>query len=391
MRRLVAILAVSVQRLVRDRSNIFFVFVFPMALILVIGLQFGGGTTPHLGVVVPSAAGELALDLVDTLEADGSVTVDHYRDEGAVSEAVARGTVRAGLVVPPDYDTRLATGAPVDLGYVARQDGSGLELQATVEAAVAEQATAVRAARYAADEGLLAFEPALDRVRLVAAAVPGVDVRVSRVGTSRFTEFEGLGQFDLGAGQELLLFVFLTSLAGSAALIQTRQLGIADRMLSTPTSPGAILGGLAAGRFAVAVVQGVYIMVGSLLLFGVDWGDPLGATTIMLLFSAVSAGAAMLMGALFSNDEQAGGMGVFIGLALAALGGCMAPLELFSPTMQRIAHVTPHAWALDGFAELVRRDGTVLDILPEVGVLALFAAVLLTVATWRLHRVTVRA
>jgi ABC-2 type transport system permease protein len=69
----------------------------------------------------------------------------------------------------------------------------------------------------------------------------------------------------------------------------------------------------------------------------------------------------------------------------------MFPIELFSPTMQQVAHLTPHAWALDGFAELVRRDGTIVDILPELGVLLAFAVVLITLATWRLRVVLTRA
>jgi ABC-2 type transport system permease protein len=53
--------------------------------------------------------------------------------------------------------------------------------------------------------------------------------------------------------------------------------------------------------------------------------------------------------------------------------------------MQRIAHVTPHAWALDGYAELVRRGGNTLDILPELAVLTAYAIVLLALASWRLR------
>ena len=61
------------------------------------------------------------------------------------------------------------------------------------------------------------------------------------------------GQFDLGAQQQLMLFMFLTSLAGSAALVQTRRLGIARRMFATPTSVRTILLGEGLGRFAVAL------------------------------------------------------------------------------------------------------------------------------------------
>jgi ABC-2 type transport system permease protein len=67
----------------------------------------------------------------------------------------------------------------------------------------------------------------------------------------------------------------------------------------------------------------------------------------------------------------------------------MFPLELFTPTMQSVAHVTPHAWAIDGYAELIRHEGTFADVLPNVGILLGYAAVLLGLAAWRLrHSIT---
>jgi hypothetical protein len=39
------------------------------------------------------------------------------------------------------------------------------------------------------------------------------------------------------------------------------------------------------------------------------------------------------------------GVSLLLGLGLGALGGCMVPLEVFSPVMQRVAHATPQAWA----------------------------------------------
>ena len=134
----------------------------------------------------------------------------------------------------------------------------------------------------------------------------------------------------------------------------------------------------------------VYIVAATFLLFRVNWGDPVGAFLILVTFSAVGAGAGMLMGAVFSNDQQAAGVSVVLALGLAALGGSMLPAELFSPTMQKVAHITPHAWALDGFAELVRRNGAVADILLELGVLTIYAIVLFVIAGWRLRAVITR-
>jgi ABC-2 type transport system permease protein len=150
-------------------------------------------------------------------------------------------------------------------------------------------------------------------------------------------------------------------------------------------SAGTIVVGETFGRFFVAMIQGVFIILAASLLFGVKWGDPLGASALLTAFALVSTGAAMLFGAILSNEQQAGAL-TPLSLGLAALGGCMVPLEVFSPTMQKIAHLTPHAWAVEGFTDLIRTDAGITDIALQIVVLLGFAAVLLAAASWRLHR-----
>ncbi len=373
---------VAIVRLVRERSNIFFVFILPIGIIVIIGAQFGGSFTPGLGVVVESGAGELGESLATSFEDREDIEIVRYEDaEGAVA-AVERGTVEAAVVIPAGYDESLRSGGTVEVGFLARPDAA--VFQTIVASEVTGQASVIRAARFASSEMDATFDEALALAGTLDAVVTGVAVSVETAGESVFPS--SLGQFGLGASTSLVLFMFLTGLTGSAAIIETRRLGVASRMLSTPTPAGTVVTGEGLGRFGVVMVQGLYILFATLLLFQVDWGDPLGAAAVMILFGAVAAGAAMLMGTIFKNDQQAGGMGVVLGLGLAALGGCMIPIEFFSDTMQRIAHLTPHAWALDAFAVLVRQNGTIVDILPELGVLAAYAAVLLTIAGFRLRR-----
>lgn len=391
MTPILAIAGTELRRLVRDKSNIFFVFILPLLLVLLIGMQFGGSFAPRLALHVGADAGPLGEELVAAVGATEVFELVPVDDPQAVVDAVSSGSATAGLTVPAGYDAMLRSGGEVDLGYVARQDGSGMALQATVESVVAEQNALVRAARLAVTEGDGDFDGALAAARVVAEVVPSVGVTTERLGESDFADFDNLGQFDLGASSQLLLFVFLTSLSGSAALIQTRQWGVATRMMSTPTSSQEVVLGTALGRYLIALVQALYIVIGTAVVFGVNWGDPLGAAAVILSFCLVSAAAGMLLGAAAHNDAQAGGLGVFLGLGLGALGGSMAPMEVFPETVRRVAHlVTPHAWGNDAFAELVRRDGGIGDILPELGVLIGVGLVLLALASWRLHRVTTR-
>ena len=60
---------------------------------------------------------------------------------------------------------------------------------------------------------------------------------------------------------------------------------------------------------------------------------------------------------------------------------------MFSPVMRRVAHITPQAWGNDAFVRLVGHGASITGILPQLGVLAAYAAVLLTLAAWRLRRV----
>jgi ABC-2 type transport system permease protein len=180
--------------------------------------------------------------------------------------------------------------------------------------------------------------------------------------------------------------MFVTSMTAATAVIETRRLGVSRRMLSTPTRVSSIVAGEALGRVAIAVVQGAVIMAGSALIFQVSWGNTLGAVALMVLFATVAGAAGLLLGALSRNEQQAIGAGLLVGLGLSALGGAMMPLDLFSPTMLVVAHLTPHAWAVDGFAVLVRHDGSILDIARQLGVLVAYAAVLFALGSWALRR-----
>jgi len=372
----------NVRRMLRERSNIFFVFVFPLALILLIGAQFGGGVDPVIGLYLADDD-QLAVAIAEEVESEDNLDVRRFDTSEELVASVEQGSSQAGLFVPAGMDQKAGAGEQVKVDFVSRPDGFGPQIQSVVGAAVSRVMTPVTAAQFAALKTGAPFDGALAAAVALREGAPGLGVEVTAVGESLFPA--SLGQFDLGASQQLILFVFLTALAGSAALILSRQLGISRRMLSTPTTTRTIVIGEGTGRWAVAMVQGLYIILVTFFLFQVDWGDPLGAALILITFSAVGAGAGMLVGATFSNDAQAGGIGVVLALGLAALGGCMLPAELFSPTMQTVAHITPHAWALDGFAELVRRNGTVADILAELGVLIVYATVLLLLAAWRLR------
>lgn len=386
MRTALTITALELRRFLRDRANIFFVFIMPLVLVMIVGAQFGGGGQSGQ-VAVVGAASPLRTAVVDLLTAaDVAVT---FTDRASALEQVARGRTDAALVVDEAASRAFDAGDDLTLEIVPSSQAdaiaTGQRVRTAIEAIRAEEAqqTALVGAGVSEAEATQALEQARETV------VPA-DLRIVDVDEIA-QEFSGLGQFDLGASSQLLLFVFLSSLTGSASLIQSRRLGVTARTLASPVSTAEALGGQVLGRFAIAFTQGAYIMAGSALLFDVDWGNVWLSLFVLVVFSLVSAGAAMLIGSLMDNEGAASGLGVGAGLVLAALGGCMLPLDFFSDTLRTIAHVTPHAWATDAFAQIQRHDGTLADILPQLGVLAAVALALLTLGSWALRRSLARA
>lgn len=329
-----------------------------------------------------TGSGSLGDALDDQLAVSDALDIERFDDRDALENAVERGVVEGGIVIPSGYDATLREGGTATVEYVAKPGDFSGALKTTVDSAISDQASEVRAARVATAENAGSFDEALSRASALSGTLDGAEVDYEVAGGA---EVATEGQFDTGASTQLVLFMFVNSLAGAAVLVQSRKLGMLRRMLSTPTRASTILLGETLGKFLVAMSQGVFIVLLAALLFGVDWGSPLGAAAIVMSFALVSTGAAVLFGSLLSNEQQAGALVPF-GLALAALGGCMVPLEVFSDTMRTIAHMTPHAWANDAFNKLITRDAGFTAVLSELGVLLTFAAGLLMLATWRLRK-----
>ncbi len=382
-----AIARANLVRTFRDRQGIFFIILLPMILIVVLGITYGGQGSARVGVMDADGgpfAKELTADIAASMEA--RIQVRSYGTVADLRDAVARGFVEFGLAIPAGYSAALSSGAPASLEYAAPPTTAGGAVRPTVERAVAAQSALVRAARFAAAQERISFDDALAAAKASRAAAPGVAVVVESVASSPTA---GVSGFSLGAQGQVILFMFLTALTGAVELITTRQLGISRRMLSTPTSVRTIILGEGIGRVGLSLLQGAFIVVASALLFQVDWANPVATAAIVVVFSFVCGGAAMLVGAVAATASQAGSIGPALGLLLGLLGGTMVPPDVFPETMRTASHLTPHAWAMDAFRGLLLRGETLVDILPQLAVLAGFAVVLLSLAVWRFRRALV--
>jgi linearmycin/streptolysin S transport system permease protein len=377
-----AIARVNMVRTFRDRMSLFFILVLPMILIIVLGMTYGGMSTARMGVA-DLDGGPLAADLTTSMTmTDLNLDVRRFATADDLRDAVERGFVELGIVIAPGYDAALRGGGTGALEYVTQPRSYATAIKTAIDAAIADQAALVTAARSASAANGVSFDQALAAARAQDATMARVAVAMRSVGEVSSNP----NGYAVGAESQVILFMFLTSMTGAVALITTRLYGISRREYATPTSAGTIVLGETLGRFAFAIFQGGFIVFASAFLFGVSWLDPLATGAIIVLFALVASGAAMLLATLVSNEHQLSALGPALGMTLALLGGAMVPIEVFPSVMQTLAHLTPHAWALDAFHTLLVDGGDVVTIMPQLGALVAFAVGLLAVATFRFRR-----
>ncbi len=89
----------------------------------------------------------------------------------------------------------------------------------------------------------------------------------------------------------------------------------------------------------------------------------------------------MLIVSLFKNESAAGLVVTLVALIGSAVGEAWFPLFLMPEWIQQVSKVTINSWAMSGFNGLMIFGQTLGEVLPAIGVLLLYGAVCLLLAT----------
>lgn len=392
------------------RGNLIGLVVLPIALTLAVGWSNsgGGGDTPQLLVDIvdqdqsASSAALLAqLRMVnDTLVLCPTDNNDDDRCQlggEPLTEATALDRARAEttsglLIIPAGYADALAVAQPLQLPYYSTDDPAlpGPVRQA-VESALQQVNSAIVSARVGASflailTPLLAldettppaqaveqaiYERAQTRLTTQPAAVRYVTTQGDAPTISGIQS--GFGQSVPGMGS---LYVIFTVLGGTMTLLRERRQWTLQRLATLPLSRAQLLGGKILAYFTLGMIQYVIVFAAGVAV-GLDLGDaPIAMLAIMAAFTLCMTALALVLATQVTSEGQANGLRNLIGLTLVPLGGAWWPLEIVPGFMQRIGHISPVAWAMDGFHTLLFNQGMLVDVLPEIGVLLAIALVL---------------
>jgi len=86
---------------------------------------------------------------------------------------------------------------------------------------------------------------------------------------------------------------------------------------------------------------------------------------------------------LARSDEQAVIFSLIPMFVFSGLGGAWMPLEVTGATFQAIGHISPIAWAMDGFKNITTRGLGISSVLLPASALIGYAVLFFSLATWR--------
>jgi ABC-type transport system involved in cytochrome c biogenesis permease component len=201
---------------------------------------------------------------------------------------------------------------------------------------------------------------------------------------------EGVGLLKRGALRYQILvpsytvmFAFFLVLTVGWLFVAERRQGTLKRLRAAPVTRGQILLGKLAPCLVLSLSQGLFLLLAGKLVFGMSWGpQPLWLVLVVVCTSLAAMGLAVLVAAAARTETQVAIYGTLLVLVLAGLSGAMmGDRSLMPEAMQELSRVTPHAWALDAYRQLLTSPTPEVEIVGRAcAVLAAFGMGFLALA-----------
>jgi ABC-2 type transport system permease protein len=167
-------------------------------------------------------------------------------------------------------------------------------------------------------------------------------------------------------------------------LVLERKSGTLQRLLSTPIQRAEVIAGHVLAMFIIIFAQQLILVLIGQFVFGVDYmRQPLAILLMITMLSLWAASLGLLISAISRKEDQVITLSLIAMFVFAAMGGSWFPLEVAGKTFAAIGHVTPTAWAMDGFQNILMRGLEFQSVLMPAGIVLVYAAAFFGLAIWR--------
>ncbi|MFB8242116.1 ABC transporter permease [Kitasatospora purpeofusca] len=342
---------VMIVAFVRDRSALFFVLLFPLMFLMLFGTLLKGASSPHAKVeqvgavrVLDSVQGEARAGLEQVL------TITRGDDEAAALEKVRKGDLDAMIKEGPD--------GKVVVRYSAADQVRSGSVQGIVNSVVqqANQAATGKPPAFVMESSQVE-DGSLKPIQFLTPGLLGWAVATGAVFGAALT------------------------------LVGWRQKKVLRRLRLAPVSAGSVIASRVAVSVLTALTQtAVFLAVATTPFFGLKLtGNWWLIVPLVVCATVAFMSIGLLAGSVAKTEEAANGISQIIVLPMSFLSGSFFPTDGMPGWLDAISQALPLRHLVTASQSVLSRGGGVMDALPTMGGLLLFAAVL-TGISWKLFR-----
>jgi ABC-2 type transport system permease protein len=411
IRNTLAIAWKEFQILFKDKGSLALIFVLPLLL----GGMMGGA---HLTVtgseeagillhvcLVNEDSGAFGTEVAKAIESIDELDLEIYATAAEAEQRVAEGEAAAAIVIPSDFTQDIDAYTPTSIEVIVDPgQPESASIVTGIMNHVMDEVTIWGEVQYGIrtllDESGLLAGASVEQQRAIGAQTLGAimtTLNEMRRTPAIAVVSEDLEGTEVGGGWNYLavvfpgfavMFIFLNVAWSASSLLTERESGTLHRLLAAPLQRGSVIAGKMLAYTLLACLQVLLLFAVARILFDMPMGQsPLGLVVLSLVVALISSAMGMMIAGLAESGNQAGNIGLILGLVLAAIGGCI-PMPGGSTYRSggfigTLARLTPHAHALEGYFRLMIENGTVVTILPQMGILLAFGVVFFLIAVWR--------
>lgn len=395
-------------QIVRDWKAAFFLVLMPLVFTLVFGLAFGGSQTDSgeledtrlpIGFIDQDLS-QMSHTLLALLEGSDSVRPvvleDVYPDE-ELNQLVQQDDWNAIILVPDGYQAALLADEQMPLITILKPETSaGAISQNAIQETINRLIHSLEAAKFSTDMAeqqapfadTSARQAYFDQALGLAAQAwvkPPLSVEITQLKTEDPGVFEGSTNAYTHSSPGMMVQFALAGLIGAAeVLVLERTSGALKRLKTTAISTTEILLGHFIAMCIMIFVQFIVLIGFAQLFLQVPYlSAPLATLLVTLATTIFTASLGLLIGTLAKNPDQAIIFSLIPMFIFSGLGGAWMPLEFTSPTFQTLGHLTPLAWAMDGYQNIIIRGLGIESAWGPSGVLLGFGAICFGIAVWK--------
>ena len=375
--RFLAVLRKEFAQMRRDRRLVMSLVVFPTIQLLLFTLVLNATVSNlKLGIIDDSRTPE-SRGLTSTLtESKSFKLAGYFYDVNKLGDAISRGDVDAGVVIPQDYAKDLHRGNPVTVQLLLNAMNAN---------------TAAIAQGYA--EGVIqTYDAGLTRDGLHAKFVQIPVSDISHRGVAQLTAAylynPGLvASWFVVTGIFGLLLVMNGAMVAATSMVKEREAGTIEQLLMSPAGTYEIIVAKIAPLFLVLFMMVVF----AILLIKLAFDVPFQGGIFVLLSGAAlcvlsGIGVGTVIATFTHSAYQAQLTSFFVNPLLTTAAGAITPAEAIPGWMQPLVKINPiRHFSLIARSSMIKGSG--FDTLwPDFLVLGIFTFIMVSASVWRFRK-----